>query len=296
MRRSDNLTGILLVLISAVLFSTKSIFIKLAYQEDVLALTLLTLRMLSALPFFLFMTYLAERQENRPALHSKDWLALFLLGFGGYYLASLLDFWGLEYISAGLERLVLFLYPTITVVISAFWLKQKISRLTWLAIAISYVGMAFVVWDDVQHPSSNLALGMLLVFGSAVSYAVYLVGSGEMIPRIGANRFTGIVLSISSLCCVLHFFIAAPAGALDVSPRIWTLGIILGVVCTVMPATLLTNGIRRIGASKAALIGAVGPVATLYLGYVVLGETFGWLQAFGTLLILSGVVMVSRAR
>lgn len=293
MASRSTLLGIVLVLLSAVLFSTKSIFIKLAYQEAVLPLTLLTLRMLSALPFFLVMVVIAERHKNRPALHGKDWLVLFLLGFGGYYLASLLDFMGLEYISAGLERLVLFLYPTITVLISAFFLKQAITRLTWMAIAISYLGMALIVSDDIGHPSDHLALGVLLVFGGAVAYAAYLVGSGEMIKRMGANRFTGIVLGISSLCCLAHFWIAAPDNALDVSPRIWWLGLILGIVCTVIPASLLTHGIRRIGASQAALIGAVGPVSTLYLGYVVLGETFSWLQAGGTALVLAGVLLIT---
>ncbi len=293
MSRHATLTGIALVLVSAVLFSTKSIFIKLAYQEDVLPIALLALRMVSALPFFLVMVVLAERHKDRVTLHRRDWGALILLGFGGYYLASLLDFLGLQYISAGLERLVLFLYPTMTVLLTAFVLKQRVSKLTWLAIAVSYVGMALVVWDDMHHPSEHLALGMLLVFGSALSYAIYLVGSGEMIQRIGATRFTGIALSISCLCCLLHFLLSAPVSALYVSPRVWILGLILGVVCTVIPATLLTNGIRRIGASQAALIGAVGPVATLYLGYVVLGETLSWLQGLGTVFVLAGVLLVT---
>ncbi|MDQ8036159.1 MAG: DMT family transporter [Pedobacter sp.] len=293
MTSRQTLTGILLVLLSAVLFSTKSIFVKLAYQESVDAVTLLTYRMLLSLPFFLAMAWLAEKHEAPITMHRSDWLKLFALGFGGYYMASLLDFMGLQYISAGLERLVLFLYPTITVLITVFVLKRPASRLTWLAVAICYAGMALVVWQDVQHPSAHLGLGMLLVFGSAITYAIYLVGSGEMIARIGANRFTGIVLSISCLCCVVHFLIANPFSALLVSPRIFGLGLILAIVCTVLPATLLTNGIRRIGASQAALIGAIGPVSTLYLGYAVLGETLSWLQGLGTVLVLSGVLLVS---
>jgi drug/metabolite transporter (DMT)-like permease len=287
------LTGILLVLASAILFSTKSIFIKLAYQETVDAVTLLTLRMVFALPFFLFMVFLAGRSEKAVTLTRRDWFVLFLLGFGGYYLASLLDFLGLQYISAGLERLVLFLYPTLTVLITAFVLKRPPGRTTWLAILLSYIGMALVVWQDVHHPSAHLGLGMALVFGSALSYAIYLVGSGEMINRIGANRFTGIALSISCFCCMLHFLLVNPFSALQVSPRVLGLGVTLAIVCTVLPATMLTNGIRRIGASRAALIGAVGPVATLYLGYAVLGETLGWLQGAGTVLVLAGVLLIT---
>ena len=280
------------MLASAILFSSKSIFIKLAYQEAVSPVTLLTLRMVFALPFFLIMVFLSGRREQSATLTQRDWLVLFLLGFGGYYLASLLDFLGLQYISAGLERLVLFLYPTLTVLITAFVLRRPPSRLTWLAILVSYAGMTLVVWQDVHHPSTHLGLGMALVFGSALSYAIYLVGSGEMIQRIGANRFTGIALSIACVCSILNFLLVHPLTALQVSPRLLGIGVILAIVCTVLPATLLTNGIRRIGASQAALIGTVGPVATLYLGYTVLGETLSGLQALGTVFVLAGVVLI----
>lgn len=290
------LVGILLVLASAVLFSTKSIFIKLGYREAVDPLTLLTLRMVLSLPFFLAMALWASRGGAATPLTRRDWLALALLGIGGYYLAALLDFLGLQYISAGLERLVLFLYPTFTVLITAFWLKRPVTGRTWTAIAISYVGMALVVWPDLHHSSSRLALGMTLVLGSSLTYALYLVGSGEMIQRLGANRFTGITLSIACLAGGLHFLVANPVSALELSPRVWSLGLILAVVCTVLPATLLTHGMRHIGATRAALIGAVGPVATLYLGYAVLGETLGWMQAAGTAFVLGGVLMVSLQR
>lgn len=292
----STLSGVLLVLASAVLFSTKSIFIKLGYREAVDPVTLLTLRMVLSLPFFLAMAFWASRGGAGTPLTRRDWLALATLGIGGYYLAALLDFLGLQYISAGLERLVLFLYPTFTVLITAFWLKRPVTGRTWTAIAISYVGMALVVWPDLHHSSSQLALGMTLVLGSSLTYALYLVGSGEMIQRLGANRFTGITLSIACIAAALHFLAANPVSALEVSPRVWGLGLTLAVVCTVLPATLLTNGMRHIGATRAALIGAVGPVATLYLGYVVLGETLGWIQAAGTAFVLGGVLMVSRQR
>ncbi|MDF3031197.1 MAG: Integral rane protein [Moraxellaceae bacterium] len=289
-------TGVLLVLASAVLFSTKSIFIKLGYREAVDPVILLTLRMVLALPFFLAMGLWARHRERGTPLTAKDWIALALLGIGGYYLAALLDFLGLQYISAGLERLTLFLYPTITVLITAFWLRRPVRGRTWMAIAVSYVGMALVVWPDLHSSSSRLGLGITLVFGSAVAYAIYLVGSGEMIQRIGANRFTSIALSIASLTCAIHFLIAHPVSALVVSPKVAMLGLTLAVACTVLPATLLTNGIRHIGATQAALIGAVGPVATLYLGYIVLGEKLDWAQAMGTALVLGGVLMVSLNR
>lgn len=291
------LTGVLLVLASAVFFSTKSIFIKLGYREAVDPVTLLALRMGLSLPFFLAMALLAVRRDAAaPPLTARDWLALALLGTGGYYLAALLDFLGLQYISAGLERLVLFLYPTFTVLITAAWLKRPVTGRTWLAIGISYVGMALVVWPDLQHSSGRIALGMTLVLGSSLTYALYLVGSGEMIQRIGAGRFTGIALTIACVAGTLHFLAVTPLATLDLGPRAWALGLTLAVVCTVLPATLLTHGIRHVGATRAALIGAVGPVSTLFLGYWVLGETVGWLQAIGTVFVLGGVVMVSTQR
>jgi drug/metabolite transporter (DMT)-like permease len=296
MSTRSTLTGILLVLASAVLFSTKSIFIKLGYRESVDPITLLTLRMVLSLPFFLAMWLWAGRNKATSPLSRKDWLGLALLGIGGYYLAALLDFLGLQYISAGLERLVLFLYPTFTVLITAVWLKRPVTGRTWLAIAVSYLGMALVVWPDLHHPSSQLGLGMTLVLGSSLTYAIYLVGSGEMIQRLGATRFTGIALTIACLAGALHFLVVSPLASLQLAPSVWLLGLTLAVVCTVLPATLLTNGIRHIGATQAALIGAVGPVATLYLGYTVLGETLGWLQGMGTVFVLGGVLMVSLQR
>lgn len=297
MNQRSALAGILLVLASAVLFSTKSIFIKLGYRENIDPVTLLTLRMVLSLPFFAAMGLWASRGEARLPLTGRDWAGLAALGIGGYYLAALLDFLGLQYISAGLERLVLFLYPTFTVLITAAWLRRPVSRRTWVAIAVSYVGMALVVWPDLHHSSRGLFLGMALVLGSSLTYALYLVGSGEMIPRLGANRFTGIALSIACVVAGMQFALTHPLSALaDLSPRAWGLGLVLAVVCTVLPATLLTNGMRHIGATRAALIGAVGPVATLFLGYVVLGETLAWIQAAGTVFVLGGVLMVSTQR
>ncbi len=293
MSSSTRLTGISLVLLSAVLFSTKSIFVKLAYQEPVDPVSLLTLRMLFSLPFFLAMAWLASHRETSQPLTRADWTQLLLLGVAGYYLSSLLDFLGLQYISASLERLILFLYPTMTVFLSAFFLKQPISRLTWLAIVVSYAGMALVFGGETQQEGPHLLLGAALVFASALCYAGYLVGSGQIIQRIGATRFTGIALSISCLCCLLHYALVNPITALHVSPRVYGLGLTIAVFCTVLPATLLTNGIKRIGASQAALMGAVGPISTIYLGYLFLGESISALQGLGALLVLAGVLMIS---
>jgi drug/metabolite transporter (DMT)-like permease len=281
------------VLLSAVLFSAKSVLVKLAYQEPVDAITLLTLRMLFALPFFLVMAWLAGRGSDKPVLHRGDWLALVLLGIAGYYCASIFDFMGLRYISASLERLILFMYPTITVFLSAVFLKKPISRVTWLAIVVSYAGMVTVFGGETVIRGGHLLLGSLLVFASALSYAGYLVGNGEIIRRLGANRATSVALSLSCLCCLLHFLLVNPVDKLVVSPRLYGIALAMGFFCTVLPATLLTNGIRRIGASQAALIGAVGPVSTIYLGYLFLGEVINLWQGIGAVMVLSGVLIIS---
>lgn len=289
----SRLGGILLVLASAVLFSAKSVLVKLAYREHVDAISLLTLRMVFALPFFLLMAWLASRGQRQTELTRRDWISLSLLGFGGYYLASLFDFMGLRYVSASLERLILFLYPTITVFISAVFLHQRIRPLTWLAILVSYIGMAAVFGGEPLGHGPHLVLGSLLVFASALAYASYLVGSGEVMRRIGATRCTGIVLSIACLCSLLHFLLTNPLRTLLVSPRVYGIGLAIAVFCTVLPATLLSKGIRRIGASQAALIGGVGPVSTIYLGFVFLGETVSPLQGLGATLVLGGVLLIS---
>jgi len=293
MSRSSRFSGIALVLASAVLFSAKSVLVKLAYQSHVDAVSLLTLRMVFALPFFLVMAWLASRGSRQATLHRRDWLALVLLGVGGYYFASLFDFLGLKYISASLERLILFLYPTITVFLSAVFLRKPIRPLTWLAVLVSYAGMATVFLGEPLGHSEHLLWGSLLVFASALAYASYLVGSGEIMQRIGANRCTGIVLSIACLCSLVHFLVANRIDSLLVSPRVYGIGLALAVFCTVLPATLLSNGIRRIGASPAALIGGVGPVSTIYLGYLFLGESITPQQGVGALLVLAGVLIIS---
>ena len=198
--------GAACVALSALLFSTKSVFVKMAYQYSIDATILLSLRMVFALPFFLVMLYLAPPIRHK--LNTKDYLGLWLAGVFGYYGASIFDFWGMEYISASLERLILFMYPTLTVFLSALFLKTIISRQTWLAIAISYSGMMFVFIGNEQQESTHLILGSVLVFAGALAYAGYLVGSGHLIGRFGAARFTSLALVIATLCCFIQFLMS----------------------------------------------------------------------------------------
>ncbi|RZU47300.1 threonine/homoserine efflux transporter RhtA [Fluviicoccus keumensis] len=284
--------GVLCVLLSAILFSAKSVLVKLAYQYAIDAETLLVLRMLFSLPFFLGMLWLAHEPGKR--LNRKEWLGVILAGGAGYYGAGILDFMGLAYISASLERLLLFMYPTLTVFLSALFLKTRITGRVWLAILVSYTGMLLVFSGDRSAHSPQLWLGSLLVFGGALAYAGYLVASGELMKTVGAARFTALALTVATACALLHFSIQGSWRALASLPApLWGLCAALGFFCTFLPASLITQGIRHIGAASAALIGAVGPVFTLMMGAVFLDEKLTGVQIAGGIFVLAGVVMIS---
>lgn len=319
--------GTLCVLLSAVLFSAKSVLVKIAYQYPVDATVLLSLRMLFALPFFLIMLYFSHRPKTRPT--RRDYFGLWLAGVVGYYGASIFDFWGMEFISASLERLILFLYPTLTIFLAAIFFKKAISRQTGLAIIVSYIGMVLVFMGH-QHEthtcsmtyaaianlftfqsfsttscsqnaliavrcvSPDLIFGSSLVFLGALAYAGYLVASGALIPRFGAVRFTAFALLIATLCCLIQFVVSRDISLLTTLPTpVWLLGAALGFFCTFLPAILLTQGIKRIGAPQAALLSGISPVITLALGAWLLNDTLTLWQFVGTGFILLGVMFIS---
>jgi drug/metabolite transporter (DMT)-like permease len=216
-----------------------------------------------------------------------------LLGFLGYYLASFLDFLGLQYISAGLGRLMLFLYPTITVLLSALFLGKYVSRRDVAALVISYAGLALVLSQGFAGENRNLMLGALLVFGSALCYAVYLVSSSQVVARIGSVRFTAYATSVASLLCILQFLLLRPLSALQLPPQVYGLAMAMAVGCTVLPVFVTSEALRRIGANKVAVIGAAGPVTTIFLGWLGLEENMTMLQVAGAALVLAGVLLVT---
>jgi drug/metabolite transporter (DMT)-like permease len=291
------LIGTSLIILGAIGFSAKSVLIKLAYADSaqVDAITLMTLRMLLALPFFLVVALWRGESKNSPS-QKRDWAGLLLLGILGYYLASLLDFKGLEYISAGLERLVLFLYPTLVVFMSALLYRRPIGKPQRWALLLSYAGIVLVYGANPQLVTSDIVLGSLLVFGSAVAFAFYLTGSGHLIPRFGSKRFTAYSMSVACVVTILHFLATRPIQQLAVSEEVFGLAIALALISTVAPAFLVNAGIRRIGASHAAIIGTIGPVSTLVLAYFLLGETQGPLQIAGSAMVLGGVALVSLTK
>jgi drug/metabolite transporter (DMT)-like permease len=285
--------GVALALVGVLAFSVRPILIKLAYAYVTDPVTLIALRMVFSLPFFVAMAFWVRRDRARTPLTRRDWWAVLFLGFLGYYLASFLDFLGLQYISAGLGRLMLFLYPTITVLLSALFLRKYVSRRDIVALVISYAGLALVLSQGFAGDNRNLMLGALLVFGSALCYAVYLVSSSQVVTRIGSVRFTAYATSVASLLCILQFLLLRPLSALQLPPQVYGLAIAMALGCTVLPVFVTSEALRRIGANQVAIIGAAGPVTTIFLGWLGLEESMTLLQIAGAVLVLAGVLLVT---
>jgi drug/metabolite transporter (DMT)-like permease len=287
--------GAIVAFTAAVFFSTKAIFVKLTYLYGADAITALALRMIMALPMLLAIAWYSTRQGARP-LTRADWKAVILLGFLGYYLSSLLDFLGLQYITASLERLILFLYPTIVALISWAFLKKPIGVKGILALVLSYIGIAISFVRDLQHTgdSTTVLIGGGFVFACTVTYAIYIVGSGEMVGRIGALRFAAYATVVAALCCLIQFALTRPlSSAFEFPPQVYGYAFAMAVIATVLPVILTAKAIQMIGAPKVAIIGAVGPIATIVLAYWFLGEPIGWEQIVGAALVMSGVLLIS---
>lgn len=287
------LSGLLLAAVGAVAASGKAVIVKLAYRHGVDATALLALRMLVALPFFVVMGLWAARRA-RSALMLRDWGQVAVLGFSGYYLSSYLDFLGLNYISATLERLILYLSPTLVMLIALVLLKQRPSRRQLLALGLSYLGVLLAFGHDIQLDGHRTVIGSALVFGSALSYAVYLFGSGQVVGRIGAVRLTAYASGIASVLCVGQYLLLQPISALASHPApVYWLSLLNGTVCTVLPVLAIMIGVKRIGSALAAQVSMLGPVSTIVLSVCLLGEPMGPWQSAGTLLVLAGVLLVS---
>jgi len=287
------LSGLLLAAVGAIAFSGKAIIVKLAYRHGVDAVTLIMYRMLFALPIFAGMAWWASR--GKEPLSPRDWRGILLLGFSGYYLSSFLDFAGLSYISASLERLILYLNPTLVLLLGLLLYRRRIRLMQALGMAVSYLGVALVFGHELQNQGADAALGALLVFLSAVSYAVYLSFSHEFVKRLGALRLVGLASSLACLLCLLQFVLLRPLSAAGVVPEVLWLSLLNATLCTVVPVLLMMMAIERIGAAVTAQIGMIGPLSTILMGALLLDEALNaWVLA-GTVLVLSGVYICTRA-
>jgi drug/metabolite transporter (DMT)-like permease len=284
--------------VGSIAFSGKAIIVKLAYRYGVDAVTLIMLRMLFALPFFAVMAWWASR--GKPPLTRSEWLGVLGLGFTGYYLASFLDFAGLAYISASLERLILYLNPTLVMLLGLVLYKRRVTRRQLLGMGISYCGVVLVFGHEIAVQGMGArgitAWGALLVFLSAVSYAVYLVYSGELVKRLGALRLVGLATSVACLLCIAQFVVLRPWQAALVAPEVVWLSLLNATACTAAPVLMVMMAIERIGASTAAQTGMVGPMSTILMGVLVLGEPFTAWVAAGTLLVIAGIFVFTSKK
>jgi drug/metabolite transporter (DMT)-like permease len=287
--------GILLALGGAIAFSGKAIIVKLAYRHGVDAVTLIMLRMLFALPFFVAIAWWAGR--GQAPLARRDWGVVAGLGFSGYYLASFLDFAGLQYVSASLERLILYLNPTLVLLLNVLLFGHRVTPQRLAALAVSYAGVMLVFGHEAQLAGRDAVLGVALVFASAVSYAVYLVYSGAEVRRLGALRLTGLASSVACGLCIAQFLLLRPLdAATGAAPAVWALSLLNAVACTVAPVIMVMMAIERIGATLTAQTGMIGPLTTIVLGVLILGEPMnGWIVA-GTALVIAGIWLLARAR
>lgn len=287
--------GLSCAVLAAIGFSAKAIMVKLAYRYGVDAETLLALRMAFSLPFFIALGWISARRAST-ALAPRDGVWLFGLGLLGYYLASYLDFLGLRFISAALERLILFVYPTLVVILSALLLGQTVTRRMLGALVLCYAGIALAVTHDVRVAGTarDIALGGLLVFGSALSYALYLLGNGMVVNRLGAVRVTAFASIVACLLAIGQFLLLRPLAALVQPWPVHALALNMALFSTVLPVWLVSEAIRRLGAGPVALTGSLGPVATLLLAWLLLDEALGIAQLAGAILVIAGVMVMAR--
>ncbi|MDI9331842.1 MAG: DMT family transporter [Alphaproteobacteria bacterium] len=288
--------GVLLAIAGAIAFSGKAIIVKLAYQHPVDAATLIMYRMLFALPLFLLMAWWAERQPSARGqpLTRRDLAGIVGLGFLGYYLSSYLDFLGLQYVSAGLERLILYLNPTLVLVLGWVLFRRPLNVRRVLAMAVSYSGILLVFGHEVMWAGGQVALGATLVFLSALTYSLYLIYSGEMVKRLGSLRLVGWASTVACLCCITQFALLRPLEAAWVPTPVIALSVLNAVVCTVAPVLLVMMALERIGPGLTSQTGMIGPMSTIAMGAWILDEPLNAWIGVGTLLVLGGVFMVSR--
>ena len=292
--RAVPLSGVVLALAGAMAFSGKAIIVKLAYRYGVDAVTLIMLRMLFAFPIFAAMAWWAGR--GQPALTRADWIGVLGLGVTGYYLASFLDFLGLQYVTASLERLILYLNPTLVLLLAWLLHRKPWNRRQLAGMAISYLGVVLVFGMEARVEGSNVPLGALLVFLSTVSYAVYMVYSGQLVKRLGSLRLVGLATSVACVLCIAQYLVLRPVdSAFAVAPQVVWLSVLNAVVCTAVPVLLVMMAIERVGASVTAQTGMVGPVSTILMGVWLLGEPFTPWTAAGTALVIAGIFVFTRA-
>lgn len=284
--------GVGMVMLGAIGFGSKAVIVKLMYRYGVDTISTLTLRMLFSMPFFLAVLIYNYKKAPLSSFSKKDKILIPIMGFVGYYGSSLLDFLGLQYISAGLERLILFIYPTMVILMTAILFKINITRNQIYALIMTYLGIGLALITDFSFAGDGFVLGASFIFASAFTYSIYLVGSGRIIPRIGSILYTSYIMLVATFCIFIHYFLTKGSGLWDFPKEVYELNIWMALIATVIPAFLTAEGIRLIGSGNMAIVGTIGPISTIVMANVFLGEPIGFWQVVGTLLVLGGVLLI----
>jgi drug/metabolite transporter (DMT)-like permease len=295
--------GFLWAVLGTILFSTKAILIKLCFKTtNIDASSLLMLRMLFALPFYAAAMWYYFANQQLKKVKPSTYFAAGLIGLLGYYMSSLFDFIGLQYVSASIERIILFIYPTLAVLLNLLIFKVAITKRQWLAILITYIGIGLAYWGELnQIPDTKMFFfGTWMILLCAITFAFYLVGSGKIIPKIGAPQFTSLSMLAASVGIFIHYFVTHKQGIASIvdmpilySSSIW-LVIALAIIGTVIPSFLMSGGMKRIGSNDLAIITSIGPVSTLFQARWILNEAFSWEQILGTVFVVLGVILVKK--
>lgn len=298
LQKKDKFTGIIFVLIGAVAFSGKAVLAKLIYKAfPVNVPTLLVMRMLLSLPFFLII-FLNEQRKKTSAVKQTDYFKVAGIGILGYYFSSFFDFWGLKYISAGLERVILFTYPAMVVLLSAWLYKVKVLKHQLGALFLTYTGVGIAYAADIRFGDfAQTSFGVLLILGCAFTYSFYVIWGARVIPRVGSAWFTSFAMICATIVVSLHFLISNKQSFAQVfyfPAKVWWYFIIMAIFSTVIPTLLIASGLKRIGSSNVAIISSTGPLATIFLAWFFLDESFGVLQLIGTGFVIAGVLIVGK--
>ena len=290
-----SLHGFLITISGAIFFSTKAIFVKLAFLETkVDALTLLSLRMLFSLPFYIVAAWMAGRKDQVKPLTKRQWIWIMLMGIFGYYLSSLFDFIGLQYVSAGLERLILFLYPTFAVLLNTFYFKNKLSRVQVIALVLTYLGIGIAYWGEIRSTQygPHFFYGSFMIFLCAITYSFYLVGTGRLVNSVGATRYTAYAMLTATAGIFIHYLLQQPDTQFQINISLVGYGIALAIIATVLPSFMMSVGMKKIGSNNVAIITSIGPVSTILQAHFFLGESIIIEQIIGTILVIIGVLLI----
>jgi drug/metabolite transporter (DMT)-like permease len=275
-------------------FSTKAVLIKLMYQYEVDTFGIIALRMLLSAPIYIAVAiWLAVKKDNIP-LTAKEMASIGGLGILSYYVSSMLDFWGLKYISAGVERLILFTYPTFVLLFSFLFFQKKITKIQIIAVVLTYIGVAITfVAEKGLGEQTNLLLGASLIFTCAITYSFFVIGTGELAKKYGSIKFTCYAVLAATIPALIQSYVHDGMDIFNHPKEVYTLATWLALIATVIPTFLIVEGIGLVGANNSGIIGFVGPVWTIFLANWVLNEPITALQLVGTGVVLAGVALIS---